>query len=112
METKAISEVAPIVVWQSIVNQLCYETEGFSLPLDTLTDDELTALKPIPAAVIEYAADVFRAISPRHHAELRRTVAYLNHLNALQAGAWERINAKYAAQQDKVTAYINRHGRK
>lgn len=108
MEVKHISEILPITVWQSIVNQLAYETQGFTLPLADLTPEEIVQIKPVPREVLEYVSRAIKAVHPKHHAELRRATAYLNTLHDLQKHAWRQIIAKYEAEQERLTAYIQK----
>lgn len=112
MEPKHVSEVLPIVVWQGIVNQLSYETDGFKLPLQDLTAEELTQIKPVPFEVLQYASKALEIMHPKHHPELRRTVAYLIALHEYQKGAWRVILDKYEAEQQRIKTYLDkRNGR-
>lgn len=99
--------------WRSIFGQHKWETKGFSLDLceltdDELTDDELTNLKPVTNNFLGFAPAMFQVYLPKHHAGLRRAIAYLSDLQHRQAGAWERQIAKWEKETTALETLIER----
>lgn len=103
---KHISEIAPVVLWQSIFNQHRHETDGFTLKLDNLPDAVLVSLRPVSTEFMAYVNTALQIVHKKHHPEIKNAIAYLNCLQELQAAAWQRTiqqgDALYQVLQDAI----------
>lgn len=66
------------------------ETENFTLDLSRLGEEDLLRLWFVSSPFLNYAPVILTRLHERHHKEIRRAVAYLNQLNAVQAPAMNR----------------------
>jgi hypothetical protein len=94
--------------WLRLLAVHQHETQNFTLNLETLTDDELTALRGVSPEFLDCVPVMLPAVKSKHAAELKGIVVYLTHLNALQAAAWQRTLAKYQAEEDRINAWMQR----
>jgi len=90
---------SPIQVWMSQMLQFQFETSGFTVNLSGLSDDGLfPGIMAVSYWFLDFAPNVFSAIKPQHHAELRRAIAYLADLQERQVAAIYRENERFARQ--------------
>lgn len=106
MEPKHISDIAKADYWMFVLAAYRNETENFTMDINRLTDDELVLMRGVSPQFLDFAPLMFHAIHAKHHPELRRIIAYLNHLNSLQAAAWARIMPKWEAEVKATEARI------
>lgn len=67
------------------------QTEGFTLPLDGLTDEELRRMWYVTDWWIKCAPSLMNNIlHPKHKPELRKAIVYLTDLHERQTEAWAR----------------------
>lgn len=99
-----------VAYWLSSLGQHRHETNGFSLVIGTLHADDLRTLKIPSDWFLDFAPFMFRVIAPKHHAELRGTIAYLTELRCRQAEAWEAEHARTANIDTRVKNWIKQHG--
>lgn len=80
--------IESVEVWSSMKRQFEYETNGFSLDLLSLNPEEIRTLKIVPDWFLDFAPAMFRVYLPKHHTALRKMIAYLYELQALQSREW------------------------
>lgn len=94
--------------WLSVCRQFEHETNGFSLVLHNLTDDELTNLKPVAGWFLDFAPFMFKLVHRKEHARLRTVIAYLTALQGFQADAWKRKNEEYQTRLNNTKAWVRK----
>lgn len=86
-------------LWLSILWQFRKETSGFKIELSNLTDRELyPGIKLVSSDFLEIAPRMFTVVKPKHHADLRRAIAYLAELQ------WRQE----CSMQDQLSAFEKR----
>lgn len=101
---------AAVTYWLSSLGQHRHETDDFSLVIGTLPEDEVMNLKIPSDWFLDFAPFMFKVIAPKHHAELRGTIAYLTELRCKQADAWAAEHQRTANIDARVTNWIKQHG--
>lgn len=101
-----------VKVWLSIADQYKYETDGYKLDLDALTDVELLNLKPVSAEFIEFSPKIIPIIVPRMRPEIRYTIAYITELRYRQSEAWTRYLEKIETENLKIAEWLKKNGSK
>lgn len=94
--------------WLSVCRQLEFETNGFTLCIHELTDDQLTNLKPVSGWFLDFAPFMFKITRPKEHARLRTTIAYLTTLQGLQAMAWGEKQTEFKTKLDNVKKWVRK----
>lgn len=96
--------------WLSLATQYHHETQGFTLDLHSLSDDDLRAIKQVSAEFIDYAPHMERTIHPAAVPKFKEMIPYLQVLSALQSEAWDRfweVFDEYGGNIDKKIAETN-----
>lgn len=74
--------------WLYLIGTHRYETRDFKLPLHDLSPEALTSLTPISDWLLRSGPMMIPLFEPKHHIEIRRTLAYLSDLRQRQSEAW------------------------
>jgi hypothetical protein len=99
-------KIKAVETWLSVVGQHRHETQGFTLYLQLLTDDDLTTLRFVYDWVLDFAPEMFRVVIPAYHAEMRRTIAYLSRLQDLQRQAWARKLDDWETKTNELSGIV------
>lgn len=96
--------------WLSSLGQHRHETRNMSLTLATLCPEDLRALKTPTDWFLDFAPFMFRVVAPKHHAELRTTIAYLSELKYRQQQAWKAEMEKNENLQHRFSTWLEKNG--
>ena len=97
-----MSKIIDVDVWLSIVNQIHYETNGFSVNPEKLPDHKLIQLKPVDEWVIDFAPRMLKAIHPKDRGRFKNCIVYLTSLRQRQGEEWRRQNEAFKDEQDQL----------
>lgn len=92
---KRIVQRHTVEYWFSMLQQFRAETDGFKLELSTLPDSDLLLIKWAIQPFLDLAPVMFGAVMPKHHADLRRSIAYIADLYERQQAARERQQIRF-----------------
>lgn len=96
--------------WLSCANQHEYETNGFTVVIGELTDEQLMCCKMPTDWFLDFAPVMFRVVAPKDHAALRSTIAYLTELRCRQLQALAEDINKMENQRQRIQKWIKEHG--
>lgn len=84
------------------------QTEGFSRPIDSYTDEELRGMWYVTGWMLSALPRMIdKILHPKHTPKIRKAIAYLTALRELQLEAWEAEFEKIR-QDNNVLAMLER----
>lgn len=91
----------------SVFNQHRHETDGFTLDIESLTDDEAFSMKPVMQDTIKGLSSlVLKIIHPKQAPELKTQIAYLIALRDRQERAWEAKRAEFQTRLNNTNQWV------
>ena len=108
MRTK-ISWILSVTLWQSIYREFQHETNGFKADIYRLNDHELNRMKMVSDNFLSFLPVILTITKPQYHAEIKRNIAYLAELQALQTSALDRETAKSENIAKRAKAWVLKH---
>lgn len=100
-------EVNAIRYAVSTLAEIRKHTNGFTLNVDALTDEQVTGLPNVSREFANFLPCLFDVLHPKHYAELRRAIAYVYNLHERQQQAWASMAQVWQDQSDLLHEIIN-----